>query len=457
MTKGNIEIIVKDLKDHPQCIHGPTILFSREVKGVRRNFFACSACRERKHCNFFLWEDERNKLTLSKKQIWEQETMKYLKNINHRKIFVTLNKVIGLPPTKRLYCHNCSEFVLEMSESKHSDHNLLRGLTDYQLNHPSEILLPAENTKKEAQYLFSKLSVKTIVDIFTQLGYKDVICIGTPRIHEHIRSSCDDMNSILLDIDSRFHSFFGPLEYVWYNSFNHHFFFTEAGNVFKDFLKSSKGKNTVLITDPPFGGRVEPLAFTFTTINNEYKSIHKTKSDLPMFWVFPYFMEPQILNSLPNFKMLDYKVLYDNHSSFQNGPKGRKQGSPVRIFTNVNPRLIKLPEDEYKFCPLCNRWVSLENKHCSLCNNCTSKDGRSYVHCEICKRCVKPTWKHCRKCERCTQVEHKCLILKFSKRCFHCKEEGHKKSECPLMNIALNNRRKKKIDKRMKKKKIHVE
>lgn len=99
-----------------------------------------------------------------------------------------------------------------------------------------------------------------------------------------------------------------------------------------------RGKNTVLITDPPFGGRVEPLAFTLTTINDEYKNVNKIKDDLAMFWVFPYFMEPQILNSLPNFSMLDYKVLYDNHSSFQNGPKGRKQGSPVRIFTNVDPR-----------------------------------------------------------------------------------------------------------------------
>lgn len=167
-----MEVIIKDLKDHPQCAHGPTILFSREMKGTRRNFFACSACRERKHCSFFLWEDERNKLTTSKRNIWEQEKIKYLKNINHRKMFTTLNKVIGLAPSKRLYCHSCSEFVLETNEPKHVGHNILQGLTEHQLNHPSEILLPAENSKKEAQYLFSKSSVETIVNIFTQLNYK---------------------------------------------------------------------------------------------------------------------------------------------------------------------------------------------------------------------------------------------------------------------------------------------
>lgn len=55
-------------------------------------------------------------------------------------------------------------------------------------------------------------------------------------------------------------------------------------------------------------------------------------------WMFPYFMESQILNSLPDFNMLDYKVDYVNHSLFQDGPKGRKYGSPVRIFTNISLR-----------------------------------------------------------------------------------------------------------------------
>lgn len=99
-----------------------------------------------------------------------------------------------------------------------------------------------------------------------------------------------------------------------------------------------RGTATVLITDPPFGGRTEALAHTFSTINEQYKKLNKSKIDLAMFWIFPYFMEPHIINLLPDFCMLDYKVEYDNHKLFQNGPKGRKQGSPVRIFTNVNLR-----------------------------------------------------------------------------------------------------------------------
>lgn len=88
--------------------------------------------------------------------------------------------------------------------------------------------------------------------------------------------------------------------------------------------------------DPPFGGRTEPLAHTIKLIGEQYSQLNNKK--LPIFWIFPYFMEPQILNSLPELAMLDYKVGYDNHPLFQDGPKGRKLGSPVRIFTNISLR-----------------------------------------------------------------------------------------------------------------------
>jgi len=149
------------------------------------------------------------------------------------------------------------------------------------------------------------------------------------------------------------------------------------------------------------------------------------------FGFFPYFMEPQILNSCPNFHMLDFKVQYDNHPLFQNSSKARKQGSPVRIFTNISPSLIKLPEDAYKFCHECNKWVSKENRHCNLCKACTSKNGETYIHCKICQRCIKPNWQHCSDCGRCAQVAHRCGKISFTGVCLQCKEPGHKKSECP--------------------------
>lgn len=67
-----------------------------------------------------------------------------------------------------------------------------------------------------------------------------MICIGTPKIHEHIKNNCQTMTSILLDFDKRFHNFFGPLEFCWYNIFNNHFYFDEAKAVFHDFLQMDK-------------------------------------------------------------------------------------------------------------------------------------------------------------------------------------------------------------------------
>lgn len=58
------------------------------------------------------------------------------------------------------------------NEAKHAEHSLISNITDHQLEHPLEILPPLENAKMEAQYLFSKESVKFLVDTFLDLGYK---------------------------------------------------------------------------------------------------------------------------------------------------------------------------------------------------------------------------------------------------------------------------------------------
>ena len=193
----------------------------------------------------------------------------------------------------------------------------------------------------------------------------------------------------------------------------------------------------ILILDPPFGGRIELLARTIKEIDTLYKRVNKIAKDLPVMLVLPYFMEPQILNVLPNFKMCDYKIDYVNHQLFTQKRKGRKYESPVRFFTNIDLRYvifytatsilqaltfstITLPRHlGYKYCKSCKYWVSNENDHCNICNGCVSKDGRTYVHCHVCRRCVKPTWRHCEKCKRCALPNHRCSLLVFSKVCSH--------------------------------------
>lgn len=192
-----------------------------------------------------------------------------------------------------------------------------------------------------------------------------------------------------------------------------------------------------LICDPPFGGRVEPMSQTIKHISDLHKKLNKIndiKDELKVFFIFPYYMEaimreksnpPNICGGLKELQMTDYKVEYDNHPLFVSKTNNEKQGSQVRIFTNVPLDMIKLPEEDgYKYCKRCNRWVAPENKHCKLCHSCTSKDGRRYRHCKLCERCVKPTWVHCKKCNRCSLENHKCGQKPNIGSCFKCNKTG---------------------------------
>ena len=62
-----------------------------------------------------------------------------------------------------------------------------------------------------------------------------------------------------------------PKKMCRYNTFNHHFFEPQAEARFKSFLREA-GAGLVLVTDPPFGGMVEPLVATFTKIEETWKA-----------------------------------------------------------------------------------------------------------------------------------------------------------------------------------------
>lgn len=205
--------------------------------------------------------------------------------------------------------------------------------------------------------------------------------------------------------------------------------------MFKDFITQNEGKDTYLICDPPFGGRLESISYTIKRISDLHKKLNNNHFPLNIMFISPYFMEnimreksnpPSVAGGLKDLTMSDYKVDYDNHPLFVSGKQGRKYGSPVRIFTNIPLKLLELPTlDGYKFCKDCEKWVSSENKHCKRCKECTSKDGRTYKHCKICKRCVKPTWRHCKTCKRCTLEKHTCgQIPNIVGKCFKCNEIG---------------------------------
>ncbi|XP_070587037.1 rRNA N(6)-adenosine-methyltransferase ZCCHC4-like [Erythrolamprus reginae] len=423
----------------PECPHGPTLLFARILpgKGKGRRFYACSACRERKDCNFFQWQDE--KISEARLSARENYNRRYRPSKTHSDNVKRYKEFIALPPSKRKFCQECQQLLLIPEWERHSDHPVLSDISMAQLRRPSQLLSALENKKTNAQYLFTDRSCHFLLDLLVAQGFRRVLCVGTPRLHELIQLAAASkkkisLKSLLLDIDFRYSQFYPEEEFCHYNMFNHYFFAGEAASrVCEDFLQENRGRHVVMVADPPFGGLVEALASGFRKLMAMWSSAgdadSPTSKELPILWIFPYFFEPRILEFFPSFTMLDYQVDYDNHALYKHGKKGRKQ-SPVRIFTNLSPRSIVLPVEEgYRFCPVCQRYVSAENRHCDICNSCTSKDGRCWTHCYLCKKCVKPSWVHCNTCGRCALPTHPCEGARAG--CFICGEADHKRTACP--------------------------
>lgn len=251
------------------------------------------------------------------------------------------------------------------------------------------------------------------------------------------------MKSVLLDFDHRLAAFYDSSEYWHYNMFNHHFFAgVEAKQRFLTFLKEGPNEKCCLITDPPFGCRTEPLAYTIQFAINEHRMLNGYLNILPAFWIFPYYMENYVRAEMPQMEMMDYKINYTNHDTYHDGHKGRKQGSPVRIFANIPLNLVKLPASEgYRYCSKCKRSVDSTNVHCNICQRCPSKNGSTYKHCGLCAMCVKPNYKHCSVCNRCTQIDgHNCVEFQRNLNCFICYQRGHNELNCvKWLNIAGRN------------------
>lgn len=428
-----------NLKDHPKCLHGPTLLFGRSIKGELKKFHACSHLREPGKC----------------------PTIKNKKNnvlpfYDHRKLFLRFSNLLSNSPNNRNYCHNCNELFSSSEIVKHKDHDVQKCLTNHQMSHPTEFLKPLSNNKEEAQYFFTENTTKNITEILCKLGAKYILCIGVPRLYEYISYNFGDkMTCFLLDIDARFHQFVGPLNYAWYNLFNNHFFNPEAKTLFKDFLTQENGRDMYIVCDPPFGGRVEPISQTIKSITDNHKKWNNIKvadDELKTLFIFPYFMEsiikkksnpPGIAGGISDLDMTDFKVEYQNHATFQEQLNLAKKPSPVRLFTNIKLSLINLENMiGYKYCSICSRWVLKENNHCDKCGKCTSKDGREFTHCDLCERCVKHTWEHCETCQRCASKIHDCSQRpKIVENSLQCHTKGLIDKDCSESETFISRKR----------------
>ncbi|XP_070211348.1 rRNA N6-adenosine-methyltransferase ZCCHC4-like isoform X2 [Littorina saxatilis] len=414
------------------CLQGPALLFERYMKnGDSRKFFACSAFRDRKQCSFFRWMDDVK--VGSNNATGNTNFCAQGVGAGNRKRFLKFKK---LPLSERSICCTCGLLLLGGEATQHTErgHQVKHKINRAALRHPTTLFVPHEDNKTYAQYLFTDSTVDFILSTLENLKCTHILCIGAPRIHEAItlrqRQQDTTLSSLLLDLDARYAQVYTRKQMCLYNMFNHHFFDQQGEGQFRSFLKEA-GAGLVLVTDPPFGGMVEPLAATFKKIEETWKAETKLDRPLPMLWFFPYFMEKRICDCIPSLTMLDYKVDYDNHSLFKSKDGKRKKGSPVRIFTNLAPTSLPLPTAEgYWFCEECQRYSAPENKHCAKCKSCTSKDGTTYRHCDLCQKCVKLTRVHCDACGTCDLPSHVCG-QQHGAGCHICGAMDHKRRDCP--------------------------
>jgi len=426
MEQSNIKLeLDSDISSHPMCKHGPTLLFSRNSGSIEnpKKFFACSAYRNRKACDFY--QEHGEKINVARRNRLREASKNYIKENDFMDSYKQISKFktkrneasseTDAPPSDvnsvlMKFCHDCSRIASTLCD-KHDTEDI----SIDKLKFPSKILKSKSLDKKEAQYFFSSATKKLFVKAITDLEFTHVLCIGCPSIFECLPENIFK-NSLLLDIDPRFQNFYDTKRFLWYNFFNGHFFHGEnSASIYRDFLVSCD--NLLILIDPPFGTKTELISRSLDR-TLEQLSLFSISAKASLLWVFPYFMERQICEFRKDLVMSDYRVTYEDHQQF--GKAGRKLGSPVRLFTSISLSKLHLPPEEgYKYCVKCKIWVSNENNHCDQCGTCTSKDGRTYVHCSSCSRCVKPTYSHCVKCDRCKLPQHQCQKSEDAKIASH--------------------------------------
>ena len=125
------------------------LLFERFFKDGRdaQKFYACSACRDRKSCSFFQWENEklseiRNK---SHREIIAASRVPYLQALK------CLEKMesAGLSGMECILCQTCSMLLLPVEVKDHQNHELQK-LQGEDRHRPSHFLKPVEQQKTQA-------------------------------------------------------------------------------------------------------------------------------------------------------------------------------------------------------------------------------------------------------------------------------------------------------------------
>lgn len=424
----------------PKCDHGPTLLFkpfSMNKKNKRRRqqhvghsilpsepYFACSLSRDQKACPF--------RMTLAEWKGQQQNGEGCLKQGKDQESQQTYSYLLD-DHDKFGFCVDCGCVLVKdkeaprmhQSQNHQSCVNRIDNIAHKKLSYPSHLLKPISIDGDRAQYFFSDYLVRFLVDeVILPSGFKRVVCLGCPTVHEQIlNTTIGECRSLLLDIDDRFRQFYPPTQYIRFNMFNACFLDQKPESdkaAIDKFMGDEKNKaKTLVIMDPPFGGLIEPLASTINTLEQiMFPNEEQSSSTLSLMLIYPYFNEHWIRQHFARYGMslTDLIVTYNNHNHLK---ESSIFCSPARLFTNLPGSSLPLvslnttlKRQIYRWCSKedCNRAVFANNRHCDKCGQCTARDAKcSTVHCDDCKRCVKSSWAHCSKCGRCHLRNGKCV------------------------------------------------
>lgn len=81
---------------------------------------------------------------------------------------------------EKRFCQDCELLLLPGEHKDHSSH-ASRTLTTAELRRPSVLLRPLDNKKSNAQFLFTDRSSHFLLETLAALGYRKLLCVGTPR------------------------------------------------------------------------------------------------------------------------------------------------------------------------------------------------------------------------------------------------------------------------------------
>lgn len=350
------KLIQEEIEGRPLCPHGPTLLFESINQGKR--FFACSASRNRKECNFHLNFDDFKKGKKLVGPTLQENQVPLVKFDNNR-----LKNILLLDENKRSFCKDCVMMLLPDEIVAHNGHSIKTSIAISRIRKPSKLLISETSSKYTAQFYFDKSSKKVIISNLLERGLTRVICVGTTSIHESIqlKSQSTGMDSILLDLDHRLGQFFPSSKFVHYNMFNHHFLEGKKGEKkLANFIRKSEKEQLVLVIDPPFGGMIETLAESIKKI------FQMAAVEIPLILSFLDVNRRKINDAMPQVKMTDYILKYKG--------KSRTKFSRAKIFTSLPLQSFKLPEEEgYEFCPQCKKYVKPNSKDSKFKSDCTHK------------------------------------------------------------------------------------